>query len=320
MFHERQATFEHKPWVESELRNAGIPVIPWRYFADEDRRRLQEELLSNRILVLRANRSDGGAGLGAIEWGHEIPSRLSGNSDGFLAAAPLLEPHIPLNASACVFRDGAITVHPPSLQLIGIEQCTRRRFGYCGNDFGAVRELDSQLLCDLATLIERTGRWLHSEGYVGAFGVDALVYQGQVLLTEINPRFQGSSALCARIDRAAGRPDIYACHVGAVLGLSSPPARALSELISDQPRYAQIVVHNQTAGTIYWDPGETKMLGFESEIATNPDIHIVPDAIVFRAIAPRQVTTDGRTLDPAVVSALEDASRLKLSTAALTPE
>lgn len=307
MFHERQATFEHKPWVESELRREEVPIIPWRYYADEDLRRLQEELLSRRVLVLRANRSDGGAGLGAIEHGHQIPDRLSANVDGFLAAGPLLEPHVPLNASACVFRDGTVTVHPPSLQLIGIELCTRRRFGYCGNDFGAVRELDPRQVSELEALVERTGRWLHSQGYVGAFGVDALVYDGQVLLTEINPRFQGSSVLCARIDREADRPDIYLCHLAALLGLPAPPVRTLQQLAAEQPDYAQIVVHNRTETSLRFDPAWCDRQDLQHEIVSEPDLEVLPDAILYRAVAARRVTRDGRSIDPEVVSALVGA-------------
>lgn len=305
MFHERQSTFEHKPWVESELRNAGVSIIPWRYFADEDRRRLQEELLANEVLVLRSNRSDGGAGLGMIEAEDEIPSRLSRNTDGFLAAAPLLDPHIPLNANACVFRDGSVTLHPASIQLIGIQQCTSRRFGYCGNDFGAVKELGNTILNDLASLIEQTGRWMHSEGYVGAFGVDALVHQGRVLLTEINPRFQGSSALCARIDRHAGRPDLFVCHLAAHLGLSSPRTPSLSDILKSQPNWAQIVMHNRLTKSVRFAKSAADLPNLEYHIVPDNDIEILPDAIMCRLGVAQRVSRDGRTLEPAVVSALK---------------
>lgn len=320
MFHERQATFEHKPWVETQLQRAGVNVIPWRYFAREDSRRLEEELIAQRVLVLRANRSDGGAGLRAMEGDQEIPLQLSRYADGFLAAAPLLEPHIPLNASACIFRDGAITIHPPSMQLIGIEQCTRRRFGYCGNDFGAVRELEEDLVAAFAELIARTGRWLHSEGYIGAFGVDAMVYDGRVFLTEINPRFQGSSALCARIDREADRPDLYSCHIAAMLDLPSPPTRKLHEIVADQPDYAQIVVHNRTPGSIRMDPKKHGRTELASEIAPGYDIEILPDAIVYRAVAACRVTNDGRTLAPGITASLEDPNRPTLAMTAAASE
>jgi hypothetical protein len=305
MFHERQATFEHKPWVESELRNLGVPIIPWRYFADEDRLRLQEELLSNRVLVLRANRSDGGAGLGAVETEDEIPRRLSGNADGFLAAAPLLEPHIPLNASACVFRDGSVTFHPPSIQLIGLQQCTNRRFGYCGNDFGAVKDLDWKLIRDLGLLIEEIGRWLHSEGYIGAFGVDALLYQGRVLLTEINPRFQGSSALCARIDRAADRPDLFVSHLAAHLGLPSSLTPSLHDIVQDQPDWAQIVMHNRLTKPVRLGRSEGDRPGIDQQLVPDLDVDILPDATICRIAVVQRASSDGRTLEPGIMEALD---------------
>lgn len=305
MFHERQATFEHKPWVESELRDAGVPVIPWRYFADEDRQRLQEELSSDRVLVLRSNRSDGGAGVGVIREGDQLPERLSGNADGFLAAASLLEPHIPLNASACIFRDGTVTVHPSSIQLIGIKQCTRRPFGYCGNDFGAIRELDPKILTELDEMVKRTGRWLHSQGYVGAFGVDALVYEGHVLLTEINPRFQGSSAMCARIDRDAGRVDLYACHVAALLDLPSPAVRSVKEIIIDQPNRAQVVIHNKASSSIRIVERGERDSSLEQEIEPETTIDVLQDGIIGRTVSAGRVTSDGRSLEPSMVSAID---------------
>jgi formate-dependent phosphoribosylglycinamide formyltransferase (GAR transformylase) len=66
---------------------------------------------------------------------------------------------------------------------------------------------------------------------LGAFGVDALVYDGRVYLAEVNSRFQGSSVMSARIDQALNRPDIYCAHVAAFMGLSAPPSMTLQALV-----------------------------------------------------------------------------------------
>ena len=95
--------------------------------------------------------------------------------DGFLAASRYLDPHIPLNINACVFQDGTVTLHGPSVQLIGIPDLTRRTFGYCGNDFGAIRHLDPRFVKEFEKMVLKVGGWLWSQGYLGAFGVDALV-------------------------------------------------------------------------------------------------------------------------------------------------
>jgi hypothetical protein len=104
-FEERQSPYEHKPWVESELRNSGIRVLPWRYLSNEERPRL-EEMLEQGPVVLRSNRSAGGAGLSLIHDRTEIDSAWTQHSDGFFAATPYLYPNVPLNVNACAFRDG----------------------------------------------------------------------------------------------------------------------------------------------------------------------------------------------------------------------
>ncbi|HEY6103679.1 MAG TPA: ATP-grasp domain-containing protein, partial [bacterium] len=214
LFHERQVVFDHKPWVETELREIGIRVVPWRYLATHDAnlRPALERALQGGPLVLRANRSISGRGLTMVRHPDEIAQVGEGtNPDGFIAVAPFLEPSVPLNVNACVFPDGTVSLHSPSLQLIGIPGAGSP-FTYCGNDFAQVRELDEAILDTLQEMATRVGRWLCSMGYAGAFGVDALLYQGAVYLTEVNPRFQGSSLVSASLDAELDRPDMYLTH------------------------------------------------------------------------------------------------------------
>jgi len=301
MFHERQATFEHKPWVENELRRNGIPIIPWRYFAEEDRQRLEEKVAAGGTLVVRANRSDGGAGLRIISNPEEIGEQISDARDGFIAATPLLEPHIPININACVFRDGTISLHPASIQLIGIQECTRRRFGYCGNDFAAIKELDTNLVLEFESMTRGAGRWLWSQGYLGAFGVDALIHGGKVLLAEINPRLQGSSSLSARIDGRMMRADIFLCHLAAHIGLPLPSNVGLEELVQMQPGFSQVIYHNSTLGSIRVERLDIEN-GYALELLPASNITIEQNATVFRAIAPGSVTRDGSAVDPAILT------------------
>jgi hypothetical protein len=304
MFHERQATFEHKPWVESELRKLGIPVIPWRYFANEDRTPLEEYVAAVGVAVLRTNRSDGGAGLRVVRAADQIGDRMPHVPEGFFAAAPFLAPAIPVNINACVFGDGGVSLHPPSLQIIGVEAFTERRFGYCGNDFSAVKLLPKCHLLDLETITVKAGRWLHSQGYLGAFGLDALVYRGQVLLTEINPRFQGSSLLSARIDKRLGRPDIYLCHLSAYLGRSAPPLRSLVDLVNAQADVSQILVHNSRDTPARFALASLNEM-MDLELVPSGGVSILPDAIAFRAVLRTSVTTDGYSVRPSVIEALQ---------------
>jgi hypothetical protein len=296
LFQERQAPFEHKPWVESELKKLGIEVLPWRYFADNDLLRLNE-VAEAGPLVLRSNRSDGGAGLALVTGRQELESRWPTHKDGFLAAAPLLEPNIPLNVNACVFEGGTVTLHGPSLQLISLDGYTRRRFGFCGNDFGRIGELDPEILDAFEVLVLTVGRWLAGKGYLGAFGVDAMIYEGRLLLTEINPRFQGSSAISARLDEALDDSDLFLAHMASFLGLPPPETRRLRDVAREQPAYSQVIAHNCIAEPVLVDAAhDAAEMHYECELLPQPATLVNPDAILLRVLVRESVTTDGQRL------------------------
>jgi len=248
MFHGAQSAFEHKPWVETQLARRGVPIIPWHYFADEDHE-VMCEWVEGLSCVLRANYSDGGVGLTRYRPGEGVPSRQLLHDGGFLAVAPFLEHNTPLNLSGCVFPSGEITVRSPSMQLIGVPSCTNRAFGYCGNDFAAVyAALGDDGLDELEGIMRAVGGWLHERGYLGAFGIDAMQHDGRILLTEINPRFQGSSAAGTHVFAEADQPDIYLDHLCATLGLSTAecaPLREQGQLQANEGhRLAQVVCYN----------------------------------------------------------------------------
>ena len=246
---DRQASFEHKPWVETCLARLGVRGLSWHYVADEHRARV-ERLLGTGPVVLRASRASGGVGIALVSSTQELEDCWPHESDAFVAVAKYVEDATPINFSGCVFSDGSVRLHPPSVQLIGIPSCTNRRFGYCGNDFAAVKDLDSEILQQADALGRTVAAWLHSEKYIGAFGVDALVHGSHVYFTEVNARFQGSSAISADIAAGIDVPDLFLDHLAAFLGVE-PTARdvTLAEWAREQPAVSQVVVHN-TSGTI----------------------------------------------------------------------
>jgi hypothetical protein len=294
IFHEKQACFEHKPWVETQLRTIGLPVVPWTYFADDDLALIREAAEAGP-LVLRANRSDGGAGLTLIHNPAQIQQSWPVHLDGFLAAAPFLDPCIPLNVNACVFPGSYVSIHPASLQLIGIPICTGRRFGYCGNDFARIADLDVSILGALEKMTLRVGGWLGTQGYLGAFGIDAVLHKGSVYLVEVNPRFQGSSALAATLMRDLDLPDLFLDHVAAFLGLSAPHAVPLADITRNQSPSAHIVCHNIAAPRRIEIPTPDR-LPLRCSLLPRPDVTIAREGILFEAVVPGRVTTTGAEL------------------------
>ena len=297
LFHERQDVFDHKPWVESELRREGIPVMPWRYVSNEDL-----ELVANSLTqgtqVLRFNRSGGGAGLRIIRDLSELRESWPIRGLSFLAIAPYLESSVPLNIHGCVFRDGKITLHAPSLQLIGISCCRGRPFGYCGNDFARVRDLDRKALDSLELITIRTGQWLHRMGYIGAFGIDAILHEDQVYLTEINPRFQGSSTLASQLAAQMDLPDIWCDHIASFLGLEAPPQIHVRDLAQEQQAVAHVIAFNRMSSVVKRRPQEQlNDLELIPQHLPAPGVSVEPEAILFKVITDGPVTEDGYQID-----------------------
>ena len=309
MFYERVRPFEHKVWVETELRKRGIRTVPWSYYSGSDTVRLREALRLGP-LVVRANLSSGGTGLLLTRTPDEVDRFAARDPDGFFAASPYLEGAIPLNVNACVFRGGQVSLHGPSVQLIGVPELTSRYFGYCGNDFTRIRELDAATLMELEQEVAEAGRWLSSMGYWGAFGLDALVHDGRVMVSEINARFQGSSEISALLDSELDRSDVYLEHMAAHLGLTPLPGWSLSDIAEQQSGVAQLIFHNRGERATFGSASMWRVPeGANVELQPGPGVCVDQGAIVCRIVAKESVTQDGRHLRQPWRDALEHFAR-----------
>ena len=283
--------------MESQLAALGVQIVSWSYFSDEDLGLIREAARAGP-LVLRANRSDGGAGLRVVHDEDELAQQWPPHADGFLAASRYLPSAVPLNVSGCIFPRGALTLHAPSIQLIGLPLSTTRPFGYCGNDFAAARELETEALDQLEEVATTTARWLTNQGYLGAFGIDALLHEGQVLLVEINPRFQGSSVLAAQLAREMERPDIFLDHIAAFLGLPAPPPIPLRDLAREQAHAAHVLCYNRSPNPVRVRPVSVDALEAPCGLIPRDTVAIQPEGILFSAHFGSSVTENGMSLRP----------------------
>jgi aspartate carbamoyltransferase catalytic subunit len=300
-FHELQDTFEHKPWVESQLSAAGVRTIPWRYFADSERP-LIKEMLESTPLVVRSNRSDGGTGVRFIHSAEDLDRDWPPHTDGFVATASFVE-GLPINVNAVVFPDGAVSRHGVSVQLVGIEGCTTRRFGYCGNDFAAAAALDIADIEEIDRTLDAVAGWLARHGYRGAFGMDAILSEHKVYVVELNPRFQGSSRLSAVLDSQSDRADMFLAHIGAFLDLSPPDHLTSTELLQ-RPLAAHIVVHASDARVLEEHAPDSPP-GFDVDLVSLEGVTVEMGAILANLITRGPVTADGTSLLPPAQSAVE---------------
>jgi hypothetical protein len=296
--------------VEAALHGRpGIVTIPWKMLSDGDSRfdEVKEELRRGPVVV-RGGKHGGGIGHELIREAAQVrPSRVL-NLDAPVAVAPYLTGYVPVCVGACVFPDGGITLHASSLQLIGLQICRRLDFGYCGNDFAAFKELGPSTLERLESCVRAAGLWLHSRGFVGAFGVDALVREDEAVFVEINPRFQGSSRMSAELDAEMDLPGIHLAHLLAWLGAPSYRSPSLVELAAGQASRAQIICDNNRDEPVSVGEGETVLPpGYSVELAPPPRVSVAPGSALCAVIANRDVTRDGMSLHPPAIAAVETA-------------
>ena len=300
LFGGHQAAFEHKPWVEASLAELGIPHIPWTYVADEDQLRTKE-WLNRGPLVLRRSRTSGGTGIVLVKEPSALEAEWPHDEEGFVSVSSYIENSLPLNVGATVWHNG-VSVHFPSVQLIGVPNCVGRPFGYCGNDFGLAAQLDDDVINQVEESTVAIGGWLHGFGYRGTFGVDYLLSSGQLLFTEINPRFQGSTHLSCRLSIDAGEGCLMLEHIGALIGMSAPVRRPLIEQVRQMPAMGHFVIHWLGESPANLDPTSLanailksdKTLGMDVE--TKPTLLTSTNAVVGRFTVRDRVTTTGYDL------------------------
>lgn len=302
-FHGFQRAFEHKPWVETELARLGVPMVPWRYCSSSSLAAVAAAIATGPQIA-RLQRSSGGIGLLRIEEPDQIPTSWLA-PETLLSLAPDLSPNTSLNVTGCVFPSGGARFYGPSVQLVGIGVCTTRTFAYCGNDFGAARQVDGDVWARMQQYCLIIGRWLHSKGYVGTFGVDTLLHDGVLYVSEINPRFQGTSVLSARAAESIGISDAFLDQLAAFMGLEIPDAPPLTVQAQEQARLAQVIVFNTATS----DVQRTKATVPISIVGLpEPDLVVEPHAMLFKLMSNDQVTSDGHSLAPEVE---DEVRRLK---------
>jgi hypothetical protein len=297
LFGGHQAAFEHKPWVETSIARLGVRTIPWVYIADEEQLRT-EDMLRHGPLILRRSRTSGGEGIVRVDDARQARLQWPHVAEAFVSVAPYLEGGVPVNVGATAWRDG-VTVHYPSVQLIGIPHCVTRPFGYCGNDYGLARNLDGRVLDQIESSTTAIGNWLRSYGYRGTFGVDFLVHNDVPLFTEINPRFQGSTHASCQLAIDAGESCLMLEHLAAILDMAAPPQRPVRELAAEAPPLAHFVVHWIGEEGQRLDPSPLVRLirgagkSVRAEVLTRPGLVTSRDAAVARFVCRESVTRTG---------------------------
>jgi hypothetical protein len=297
----QQKVFEYKPLLEVAVASMGIPTLEWQYIADQDQMDA-EKLLENGPIVVRPSKGSGGSGMAKVETAGQLAALWPKQEEFFASISHFYSNCLPLNVGAVVWNNGDVTVHFPSVQLIGIQSCTSRQFGYCGNDFALINSMDKAAIDNIQKSTEAIGQYLHSQGYRGAFGIDFLLDGNTLRFTEVNPRFQGSTRASSLISAMRDEPCLLLDHVAAMLGLEPEIKLNLSDVVFDLPPVSHIVLHNALnvpteidTVSLLEDVGQS-LDNYMVDVIAEPNIPCNPDAIIASITTYRSVTDSGYAL------------------------
>lgn len=327
MFYAAQRVFEHKPWVERELElvfeawaehhadthdDATSPpprpkTLGWTNVRDSEEHRLHAALRDHDGIVVRTNYTDGGVGVALVESGAELRDSIPAHREGFYAYSPFYKGALPLNINAVVYPNGEVRTFHISAQLIGNDSCTRRRFGFCGNDFARALALDESVVGQAQLMTELVGQWASRRGYVGLFGLDLLLHDGEILMTEMNPRFQASTVLSETIAEAQDITGPQLEHIAAHLGMAPPIADDLPSLVDQLSMLdgvptgtpmSQIICYNDRNTDVRFAEIDPSVLPSDATITSLPALttYVRPEAMLGKVLAPCSVTEDGYSL------------------------
>jgi predicted ATP-grasp superfamily ATP-dependent carboligase len=141
----------------------------------------------------------------------------------------------------------------PSIQIVGPQECSNRPEIYCGNDFSAADEIPEALREKTCTIMENVGLYMGRKGFLGIFGMDFLLVDGEVMALEINPRFQGSTMLLSLLQLERGEVPLVALHVMQFMGQTEVFSPTCLMQLEDSYRIpysgAHLIVHNLADAT-----------------------------------------------------------------------
>jgi predicted ATP-grasp superfamily ATP-dependent carboligase len=141
----------------------------------------------------------------------------------------------------------------PSLQIIGVPECSAGRFTYCGNDFVSFHKYHQDIADEIKQVAEKLGWYMKNLGYYGVFGVDFLYnLKDEVLYPlEINPRMQGSTALLARYQLANKAPRLVELYVSETKPFHSAEPVDASFILLHNLSQERLTIENSFASGIY---------------------------------------------------------------------
>ncbi len=258
--------FKHKARLFEALDELQLPRLAGRWY--RLRNRSYEELSSEFGSDIVVQQPLGAAGSATVLVRSQAD--LGRLDDRFFNDDVWVAPYLgefSFNINAAVIND-LVCVGFPSVQLTGHPELGAPWGGYCGNDYTAATQIDTAIIADVQQQTERMGVWLRSRGFEGVYGLDFVMNpaDARAYAVDLNPRWQGSTALSVEAELSAGRLPLMAALFAVQSGtLGSGDIRPLQDSFREPIKGSQLSLrcrpHVETIVTERVEPGAYEIAG-----------------------------------------------------------
>jgi hypothetical protein len=201
------------------LETLGLPRLPGQWMSLSNLRYGELRAGIGAQLVAQKVMGSSGSGTAFIRSEQDLleAGRVLGD-DPVWVAPEVQGPSINVNA---IVLDRSVVVGCPNIQLVGLDMLGSKPGMYCGNDYTSAATLDSSILTAVREQARRIGGWLSTVGYRGLFGLDFMVDRASArpYAVDLNPRWQGSTAVGAQAEARSGRLPLAAAEIAWKLGV-----------------------------------------------------------------------------------------------------
>ncbi|MCW5978522.1 MAG: hypothetical protein KIT09_10615 [Bryobacteraceae bacterium] len=211
--------FSSKRNLVSGLAELGLPRLPGRWLNLRGTRYSELRSEFGGRLVAQLDLGAAGSGTAIIESEPQHAAAVERFGESQVWVTPYAGA-LSFNLNAIAMPAGTVAGYP-SVQVVGQQALHSVRGGHGGNDFTATASVGQTIVDAIREQTVRIGAWMASRGYRGLFGLDFVVDEstGAPCAVDLNPRWQGSTALEAQAARRQNRIPLAAVEVAFQLGL-----------------------------------------------------------------------------------------------------
>lgn len=243
---EKKNIFDDKIMLDQWQKWLKLPVIPSgiELLGNIDFSTLDEKY--GNQLVLKLPVGSAGGKVYFVEDHNGLSSLQSKYSSSHVLIQKYV-PGFPVNLQG-VIAANEVSWAPPSIQIIGPIECTNNKFEWCGNDWNISSYLSKDDITNIVFIAEEIAKGLISHEYLGIIGLDFLLDNETrtPYLIEINPRFQGSTALLSQLELLNDSYPLVAKQINAFAGYCPFPTTSSKNV---WPYFdvngSQVILHNK---------------------------------------------------------------------------